>query len=189
MRPTQRPIPRNWWWCPSGAILQAPKGRTNEATFAAGAISELLRRLEDYYDMPYPYEKLDQLAVPQFPEAMENWLLLNNRAAGYYVAAYRGELLRNLLQAGPQKLSAAERMSITCSTSAAVRSADISLGEALSLQPRLLLDPERRVVERAAGFMNQRELVPEELKSNYQRFIRKSIDPLRYLMAISSSGD
>jgi len=106
------------------------------------------------------------------------WLLLNNRAAGYYVAAYRGELLTNLLEAGPQKLSAAERMSITHSISAAVRSADISLGEALSLQPRLLLDPERRVVEMAVAFMNQRELVPQELKSNYQRFIRKSVDPL-----------
>src|SRR5437016_5535899 len=49
-----------------------PKGRTNEATFAATAIPHLLRRLEDYYDIPYPYEKLDHLAVPQFPEAMEN---------------------------------------------------------------------------------------------------------------------
>src|SRR6266566_5219827 len=29
-----------------------PKGRTNEATFAAQAIPELLRRLEDYYDIP-----------------------------------------------------------------------------------------------------------------------------------------
>jgi aminopeptidase N len=106
------------------------------------------------------------------------WLLLNDRAAGYYVAAYHGELLSNLLQAGSQKLSAAERMSITHSISASVRSADIPLGQALSLQPRLLNDPERRVVEMAAGFMNQRELVPQELKSNYQRFIRKSVDPL-----------
>src|SRR6266576_1064716 len=49
-----------------------PKGRTNEATFAAGAIPELLHRLEDYYDMPYPYEKLDHVAIPQFPLGMEN---------------------------------------------------------------------------------------------------------------------
>src|SRR6266700_2861497 len=49
-----------------------PKGRTNEATFAAQAIPPLWRRLEDYYDMPYPYEKLDHVAMPQFPEAMEN---------------------------------------------------------------------------------------------------------------------
>ena len=106
------------------------------------------------------------------------WLLLNNGAAGYYVAAYHGELMSSLLQAGPQKLSAAERMSITHSVSASVRSADIPLGDALSLQPKLLNDPERRVVEMAAAFMNQREMVPEELKSNFQRFIRKSLDPL-----------
>jgi hypothetical protein len=30
----------------------------------------------------------------------------------------------------------------------------------------------------AAGFMNRREMVPQELKSNYQRFIHKSVDPL-----------
>jgi len=106
------------------------------------------------------------------------WLLLNDRAAGYYVTACRGELLTNLLKAGSQKLSAAERMSITHDMSAAVKSADIPLGEALSLQPRLLLDPERRVVEMAAGFMNQRERVPLELKPNYLRYIRKSLEPL-----------
>jgi alanyl aminopeptidase len=106
------------------------------------------------------------------------WLLLNNRPAGYYVAAYRGELLNTLLQAGAQKLSAAERMSISYSISASVRSADIPLGKALSLQPGLLRDPERRVVTMAAGFMDQRERVPAELKTNYQRFIRKSVEPL-----------
>jgi alanyl aminopeptidase len=106
------------------------------------------------------------------------WLLLNNQAAGYYVTAYRGELLSSLLQAGAQKLSAAERMSIAHSISKAVRSADIPLAEALSLQPKLLLDPERRVVEMTAGFMSQRAWVPQELKSNYHRFLRKSLDPL-----------
>jgi alanyl aminopeptidase len=30
----------------------------------------------------------------------------------------------------------------------------------------------------AALFMNQREMVPQELQPNYQRFVRKSIDPL-----------
>src|SRR6266853_1228799 len=44
--------------------LFTPKGRTNEAAFAARAIPELLRRLEDYYNIPYPYENLDHLAVP-----------------------------------------------------------------------------------------------------------------------------
>src|SRR5262249_20930988 len=49
-----------------------PKGRTNGGACAAQAIPPLLQRLEQYYDIPYPFEKLDHLAMPQFPEAMEN---------------------------------------------------------------------------------------------------------------------
>jgi alanyl aminopeptidase len=108
----------------------------------------------------------------------QQWVLLNQGAAGYYVAAYRGELLTNLLHGGTAKFSAAERMDTAHSISAAVRSADVPLGEALSLAPTLLLDPERRVVTMAAGFMNVRDRVPEELRSNYQRFIRKTLEPL-----------
>ena len=107
-----------------------------------------------------------------------DWLLLNRGAAGYYISAYQEDLLSNLLQAGSQKLSAAERMSISHSLSAAVASADFPLGQALPLQAKLLLDPERRVVEMAAAFMNLSETVPPELKANYQRFILKSLDPL-----------
>jgi alanyl aminopeptidase len=48
------------------------RGRTSETACAAKTIPEILRRLEDYYGMPYPYEKLDHLAIPQFGGAMEN---------------------------------------------------------------------------------------------------------------------
>jgi aminopeptidase N len=106
------------------------------------------------------------------------WLLLNGDAAGYYVSAYRGELLNQLLHAGAGKLSSAERMSIAHSISAAVRSADLPLGQALSLEPSLLLDPERRVVTMAVEFMDVRERVPRELSANYQRYIRKNLEPL-----------
>ena len=106
------------------------------------------------------------------------WLLLNGDAAGYYVSAYHGDLLNQLLHAGARKLSPAERMSITHSISAAVRSADLPLGQALSLEPALLFDPERRVVTMAARFMDVRERVPAELTTNYQRYIRKHLEPL-----------
>jgi alanyl aminopeptidase len=106
------------------------------------------------------------------------WILLNEHAAGYFVGAYPGPMLSNLLAAGSAKLAAAERMCIAHSISAAVRAAEMPLGEALSLQPALLLDPERRVVEMTAGFMHQRENVPPELLPNYQRFVRKAVDPL-----------
>jgi alanyl aminopeptidase len=103
--------------------------------------------------------------------------LLNQGAAGYYVSAYHGELLTNLLRAGSSKLSAAERMDVAHSISAAVHSGDVSLGEALSLEPALLHDPERRVVTMVAGYMDVRQRVPPELRSNYQRYIQKNLEP------------
>jgi alanyl aminopeptidase len=49
-----------------------PKGRTAEAAYAAKVTPQILARLEDYFDMPYPYEKLDTIAVPLFGGAMEH---------------------------------------------------------------------------------------------------------------------
>src|SRR5439155_7615959 len=66
------------------------------------------------------------------------WLLLNRDGAGYYVAAYRGDLLRKLIEQDPRCLSAGERISIVHSLRAAVRSGDIALGEALALYPKFL---------------------------------------------------
>ena len=50
----------------------ATKGRSNEAAYATRATAELLVLLEDYFGSPYPYEKLDQIAVPRKGGAMEN---------------------------------------------------------------------------------------------------------------------
>jgi alanyl aminopeptidase len=54
-------------------ILTA-RGRTGEAAWAAAATPRLLERLEEYFDLPYPYDKLDQLALPVMVAfgAMEN---------------------------------------------------------------------------------------------------------------------
>jgi puromycin-sensitive aminopeptidase len=47
------------------------KGRMTE--FALEAAAESLRRLEEYFDIPYPYGKLDLIAAPDFEAgAMEN---------------------------------------------------------------------------------------------------------------------
>lgn len=42
-----------------------PHGRAVEATFARTATQELLKRLESYTGMPYPWDKLDHIAVIQ----------------------------------------------------------------------------------------------------------------------------
>ncbi len=49
-----------------------PKGRTADAAYATKSTPEILVALEDYFGTPYPYEKLDQIAVPRKGGAMEN---------------------------------------------------------------------------------------------------------------------
>jgi alanyl aminopeptidase len=49
-----------------------PKGKSAEAQYAAQTTGQVLERLEKYFGMPYPYEKLDHIAVPQKGGAMEN---------------------------------------------------------------------------------------------------------------------
>ena len=49
-----------------------PRGKTAEVAYAAGTTGDILTRLENYFDIPYPYEKLDHLAVPMKGGAMEN---------------------------------------------------------------------------------------------------------------------
>lgn len=52
--------------------ILVPRGRGADARWAAEITPRILESLETYFDMPYPYEKLDQIAVPSFPGAMEN---------------------------------------------------------------------------------------------------------------------
>jgi cytosol alanyl aminopeptidase len=52
--------------------IVVPRGRAGEAPYAASVTGQLLTTLEDYFDIPYPYDKLDSIAVPLFPGAMEN---------------------------------------------------------------------------------------------------------------------
>lgn len=54
------------------ARIVVPHGRTGEASYAAKVTGELLSRLEAYFDSPYPYAKLDSIAIPQFGGAMEH---------------------------------------------------------------------------------------------------------------------
>jgi len=49
-----------------------PSGKSAEAKYAAESTRDILELLEDYFGSPYPYEKLDQIAVPNFGGAMEH---------------------------------------------------------------------------------------------------------------------
>jgi aminopeptidase N len=50
----------------------APKGRAAEAKYAAETTGRVLELLEEYFGIPYPYEKLDQMAIPLAGYAMEH---------------------------------------------------------------------------------------------------------------------
>jgi alanyl aminopeptidase len=52
--------------------LITPKGKAAETRWAATATPRLLLILEDYFGTPYPYEKLDSIAVIRKGGAMEN---------------------------------------------------------------------------------------------------------------------
>ncbi len=49
-----------------------PRGRADRAAYAVASTKPILELLESYFDMPYPYRKLDQIAIPTFLGAMEN---------------------------------------------------------------------------------------------------------------------
>jgi cytosol alanyl aminopeptidase len=52
--------------------IAVPKGRGADARYARKVTGEILVALEEYFDMPYPYEKLDSVVLPTFLGAMEN---------------------------------------------------------------------------------------------------------------------
>jgi alanyl aminopeptidase len=44
--------------------IVTPKGKADEAKYAAEVTATILTRLEDYFGIPFPYDKSDQVAVP-----------------------------------------------------------------------------------------------------------------------------
>jgi alanyl aminopeptidase len=44
--------------------IVTPKGHADEAKYAAEVTATILTRLEEYFGIPYPYEKSDQVAIP-----------------------------------------------------------------------------------------------------------------------------
>src|SRR5262249_13725890 len=49
-----------------------PRGRGHELAYGLSSGAELLRGLERWFEIPFPYEKLDHLASPEMGGAMEN---------------------------------------------------------------------------------------------------------------------
>src|SRR5205085_5050646 len=65
-----------------------PKGRSAEGTAAAQSTALVLRRLEAYTGIPYPFDKLDHLAIPDIEfSAVENPGLIVYRARSMLLPA------------------------------------------------------------------------------------------------------
>jgi alanyl aminopeptidase len=52
--------------------IVVPRGRGPEAKYAAETTPAIVSLLENYFGIPYPYDKLDEVAIPLFGGAMEN---------------------------------------------------------------------------------------------------------------------
>ena len=53
--------------------IVVPRGDGPRAKYAAEVTAEIITKLEEYFDIPYPFEKADQVSVPlSFGGAMEN---------------------------------------------------------------------------------------------------------------------
>lgn len=62
--------------------IYTPKGQAGRTKFAAKHTAGILQNLESYFGSPYPYEKLDFVAVPNFTfGAMENAGLVTYRSS------------------------------------------------------------------------------------------------------------
>jgi aminopeptidase N len=59
---------------PNGKPLRiaVPRGRGKEAAYAAENTGKIVRLLEQYFQIPYPYEKLDVAVVPRYWGTMEH---------------------------------------------------------------------------------------------------------------------
>lgn len=60
----------------------SPPGRKQECDFALDVAIKSLELYEDFFGIPYPMNKLDHVAIPEFAAgAMENWGLVTYRSA------------------------------------------------------------------------------------------------------------
>ena len=101
------------------------------------------------------------------------WVLPNEGEVGYYRPLPKGDLRDHLL-AHTRDLTLAERVGLVGDVNALVASGDIPSGTALSLVGELSKDKSRHIVGESIGIVaGVDDLVPDKLRPNYERFIRK----------------
>jgi alanyl aminopeptidase len=125
-------------------------------------------RLMTQSRMEFPLEKLGSCPT---------WVNANEEAKGYYLPDYRGDLLKKLTTGdGLRHLLPVERVDVIGASSLMVKAGRFSEAQALGLAETFHADSEREVLQRSltVAMRPNANLVPENLRPNYQRFLRKN---------------
>ncbi len=120
------------------------------------------------------------------------WVEANDDAVGYYQVNYRGGLLSALGKGDVQsRLTAPERVDLMGNAQSLAGTGKLPVGEALGLVEVFHADPERQVIQSAIALAREPRvhLVPDELRPNYQRFIRKTFGDQAHQLGWVSKGN
>jgi len=112
--------------------------------------------------------------LPLSAKSCPDWVLPNEAGLGYYRMQPKGDLLDRLLARAQQTLTLPERVWLVGDVNALVGSGDVDNGVALSLVDTLAKDRSRHIVDMSVGLVARiDEMVPADLRPNYERLIRK----------------
>jgi alanyl aminopeptidase len=116
-------------------------------------------------------EKTGQL--PLSAKTCPAWVLPNEAELGYYRSRLTSDLRDHLL-AHTRDLTLGERVGLVGDVNALVASGEIPMSAALSLVADLARDKSRHLVDASIGIVGEvDDVVPDNLRANYERFIRK----------------
>ena len=104
-----------------------------------------------------------------------SWLLANDGEGGYYRVLYQGDLLDRVMSGQGGHLSIAERVGLLGDVSALIDTGGLPPAKALALVEPFSQDSDWRVVSQAVSATGilRSPAVPEELRPNAARFLRK----------------
>ncbi|HMC60414.1 MAG TPA: M1 family metallopeptidase, partial [Candidatus Solibacter sp.] len=121
------------------------------------------------------------------------WIVANDNAKGYYRVDYQGGLLSMLTSGDVEhRLNAAERADLVGNAEAMATGGRMPAVDALSLVETFHNDSSRQVLQRnlKLALSVDRDVVPENLRPNYERFLRKNFQTrARALGWIPGPGD
>ena len=107
-----------------------------------------------------------------------DWVLLNDRAIGYYRTSYTGDWFQRLWDGAGARLSREERLSLVQNVQALVSGSRIDPRQAFPLALRLSQSEEREIVTAAIRIANgYSAILPDDLLPYHQRFLRSWLGP------------